>query len=39
MLDSGAPVDFREDAFGVQLKVPETKNDDPDRVVVLELGS
>jgi alpha-L-fucosidase len=36
MLDSGAPVEFREDAYGLQLKVPAS--DAVDRVVVLELA-
>jgi alpha-L-fucosidase len=36
MLDGGAPVEFREDAYGLQLKVPAV--DAVDRVVVLEFG-
>ena len=36
MLDTGAAVEFREDGYGLQLKVPEGKGDEVDRVVVVE---
>jgi alpha-L-fucosidase len=36
MMDGGAPVEFREDAYGLQLKVPPAKGDEVDRVVVVE---
>ncbi|MGZ4788056.1 MAG: alpha-L-fucosidase [Terriglobales bacterium] len=39
MLDGGAPVQFREDAYGLQLKVPPSGENDIDRVVVLETAN
>jgi len=36
MMDGGAPVEFREDAYGLQLKLPTTKSDEVDRIVVLQ---
>ena len=36
MMDGGAPVEFREDAYGLQLKLPAAKADEVDRVVVVE---
>jgi len=36
MLDSGSPVEFRQDEYGLQLKVPSSY--EVDRVVVVELG-
>jgi len=36
MLDGGAAVEFREDGYGLELKAPEGKSGEADRVVVVE---
>jgi len=36
MIDGGTPVEFREDQYGLQLKLPAARADEVDRVVVLE---
>ncbi len=36
MMDGGTPVEFREDSFGLELKLPPAKADEVDRVVVVE---
>jgi len=36
LMDGGAPVEFREDQYGLQLKLPAARADEVDRVVVLE---
>jgi alpha-L-fucosidase len=38
MLEGGAAVEFREDEYGLELKVPQSKSDEIDRIVVLELA-
>ncbi len=36
LMDGGTPLEFREDAYGLQLKLPAAKADEVDRVVVVE---